>query len=402
MRRNARLIMPHSSFSFGTELNKSHFGFNSCEHCCTETPICECCFRPDTLEYRPPTTSFWRPMMSILDFTRSAASIALQVELGKEHGLDSHELLRGSMVSVSQLSDPNTEVSAAQEIRVTKNLLKLSKAKPLLGLHLGQRYKPSVYGMWGFGLISCATLGDAMRHAMRFLPLTFTFSTIRYHDDGKLIHLQFDETTFDEELKRFLLHRDMAAGLALFKSILGDSFSLHQVTFRHNLSQITHKAEFGKVFGVAPVFGADTNSLVFENSYLAQKLPMAYPTAATMCDQYCAELLEKRRSKLGTTAVVNQYLGMNLYQIPKLEDMANLLNTSERTLKRMLANENTSFRQLVKDFQCSEAMDYLTNSDFSIADIAQRLGFSDASSFSQSFKRWTGVAPLHYKNQRSA
>ncbi|MET3105958.1 AraC-like DNA-binding protein [Oxalobacteraceae bacterium GrIS 1.18] len=335
--------------------------------------------------------------MSFLDFTRSAASIALQVELGKEYGLDSHDLLRGSMLSVGQLHDPQTEVSPAQELCVTKNLLRLCRSRPTLGMQLGGRYKPTVYGMWGFGLISCATLGDAMRHAMRFLPLTFTYSGIRFHNDGEFVHLQFDEASFNDELRRFLLYRDMAAGLALFKSVLGENFSLRQVTFKHAASSAIAKSEFEKIFGIAAVFGADANALVFDSSYLSKALPLANPIAATMCDQFCAELLEKRRSKLGTVAIVSQYLGMNLYQIPRLDEMAALLNTSERTLKRTLAAEHTSFRQLVQDFQRSEAIDYLRNSDFSIAEIGMRLGFSDASSFSQSFKRWTGSAPLHYR-----
>lgn len=338
--------------------------------------------------------------MSMLDFTRSPASIALLVDFGKEAGYESSALLRGSGLSAAQISDPNTEISASQELQVIKNLLQLNKLQATLGLSIGQRYKPSVYGMWGFGLISSATLADAMSHAMRFLPLTFTFAAIRHLNDGALVHLQFEETNFDEAIKNFLLCRDMSSALALIRNLVGENFSLRTVTLRQAESKsAVVRNQFKDTFGVIPNYGASTNTLVFDQSYLAIPLPLADPTAASMCNQLCIELLQKRRSKLGTAAIVKQYLGVQLNQAPQLGVMANLLNTSERTLKRLLANEGTSFRELVKDFQKSEAIDYLINSDMNISEIADRLGFSDASSFSQSFKRWTGLSPANYRDK---
>lgn len=339
--------------------------------------------------------------MSLLDFTRSPASIALLVEFGKEAGNASNLLLRGSGLSEGQISDPNTEISAAQELRVIKNLLRLNKAQPTLGLYVGQRYKPSVYGMWGFGLISSATLADAMTHAMRFLPLTFTFASIRYRNDGAFVHLQFEETNFDDDLKNFLLCRDMSSALSLIKNLLGEKFLLNRVTLRQTESKsAAAREQFKGTFNVTPIYNASTNTVVFDQTYLQATLPLADPTAASMCNQLCLELLEKRRSKLGAAAIVRQYLGMKLNQVPQLVEMAILLNTSERTLKRMLANEGTSFRGLVKEFQYSEAVDYLTTSNMNISEIADRLGFSDASSFSQSFKRWSGISPANYRESR--
>jgi AraC-like DNA-binding protein len=66
-------------------------------------------------------------------------------------------------------------------------------------------------------------------------------------------------------------------------------------------------------------------------------------------------------------------------------------------LKRLLQGEGISFRELVMQYQRDQAFDYLRDERLSIADIATRLGFSDSSSFSQSFKRWAGEAPLHFR-----
>ncbi|WP_259697768.1 helix-turn-helix transcriptional regulator [Pseudomonas protegens] len=77
--------------------------------------------------------------------------------------------------------------------------------------------------------------------------------------------------------------------------------------------------------------------------------------------------------------------------------MARLSRTSVRTLKRRLQEEGTSYRQLQSQHRSARALELLGNPALSLTQIAERLGFSDLSSFSQSFKRWFGVAPSAYR-----
>jgi len=44
-----------------------------------------------------------------------------------------------------------------------------------------------------------------------------------------------------------------------------------------------------------------------------------------------------------------------------------------------------------------KATRWLADPDASYADIAERLGFSDTSSFYKAFRKWTGVNPGHYR-----
>ncbi|KVQ81955.1 hypothetical protein WL64_26540 [Burkholderia ubonensis] len=80
--------------------------------------------------------------------------------------------------------------------------------------------------------------------------------------------------------------------------------------------------------------------------------------------------------------MIRDYLGSTPGAPPfSLEDMARLMNASARTLKRRLLDEGTTFRALLGDARLT------------LTEVAERLGFSDLSSFSQAFKRWYGVAP---------
>ncbi|WP_417546292.1 helix-turn-helix transcriptional regulator [Marinobacter sp.] len=82
-------------------------------------------------------------------------------------------------------------------------------------------------------------------------------------------------------------------------------------------------------------------------------------------------------------------------RILTLPIIARHFHMSERTLKRHLQAEGVSFRQLLEDVRKSRAESLLKEGGMSISETASSLGFSDASTFSQAFKRWTGKAPSY-------
>ena len=72
---------------------------------------------------------------------------------------------------------------------------------------------------------------------------------------------------------------------------------------------------------------------------------------------------------------------------------AQWLGLSERTLKRRLQDEGTTFSALLAQARSGQARALVADGDLPLTQIAERMGFSDLSSFSQAFKRWFGVAP---------
>ncbi|MGB1062504.1 MAG: helix-turn-helix domain-containing protein, partial [Ketobacter sp.] len=83
--------------------------------------------------------------------------------------------------------------------------------------------------------------------------------------------------------------------------------------------------------------------------------------------------------------------------VPSLEDVAELLQVSSRTLRRNLKKQGTSYVEIVEDLRRETAISKLLNSNQSITDIAISLDFYDTSSFSKAFKRWTGQSPRAFR-----
>ena len=83
---------------------------------------------------------------------------------------------------------------------------------------------------------------------------------------------------------------------------------------------------------------------------------------------------------------------------PNQQQIAQALHVSNRTLQRKLKNEGTSFMDLLQDTRLQLARKYLSHPNRSIVETAYMLGFSEPSTFSRAFKRWTGVAPADFRD----
>ncbi|HKT96302.1 MAG TPA: AraC family transcriptional regulator [Paraburkholderia sp.] len=344
--------------------------------------------------------------MSFWDFTRSPASARLLVDFGDERGLPHAKLLAGTGLSAARIDDPNTEVTSAQELRLYDNLLRLLGYPPGIGLALGARYHFSAYGVWGYGLIASATGRDALALAMRFLPLTYAFTVITYREADDRGMLNFGAPELPDVLSRFRVERDMAAAAMLMHEVGGADFVLSGFALQASKPREGHEGHEAhearlavqRLHGVAPVYGARSNCLTFERAWLDRKLPQANATTAAMCEQMCKQLVEARRARVGTSAMIRHYLNATWGGAPlSLEEMARMVNMSARTLKRRLQEDGTTFRALLDESRSAMAETLLSDAHLTLTEIADRLGYSDLSSFSQAFKRWHGVAPQVYR-----
>lgn len=68
-------------------------------------------------------------------------------------------------------------------------------------------------------------------------------------------------------------------------------------------------------------------------------------------------------------------------------------NISKHTLARRLKAASTSYGQLLERVRRDKALHLLLNSQVSVDEIAEQLGFQELGSFSRAFKGWCGCSP---------
>lgn len=84
-----------------------------------------------------------------------------------------------------------------------------------------------------------------------------------------------------------------------------------------------------------------------------------------------------------------------------INSMAEKMNMSRSTLYRELADRNVTFSQLIEDKRKTMALDFLTNTNTSIGEISDRLGYKNLSAFNRAFKRWFDKTPLAIRKYQS-
>ena len=152
------------------------------------------------------------------------------------------------------------------------------------------------------------------------------------------------------------------------------------------------------VFGIEPEFGAPQNCLIISLESLTKPLPQANQYARSMAEKQAVELLRERSARAGVAGLLRDMMLSNPSPVLTLDDAARQLTVSARTLRRHLAQEGVSLRDLQEETREALAEELLADG-MPVAEIAERLGYSQTSSFTQAFRRWKGMGPRDYRER---
>ncbi|WP_217697014.1 AraC family transcriptional regulator [Marinobacter lutaoensis] len=84
--------------------------------------------------------------------------------------------------------------------------------------------------------------------------------------------------------------------------------------------------------------------------------------------------------------------------MPGLEALARQLHMTPRSIGRKLQEEGTSLRDIKTSLRREHAIRLMSTENLTIAEISERVGFSETASFCRAFKRWTGKSPSHWND----
>ena len=159
-------------------------------------------------------------------------------------------------------------------------------------------------------------------------------------------------------------------------------------------------AETARAFQAKVRYGQPHFSLSFDARWL--QLPMVQNTQSLreFLQQAPANLLVKYRDKASVTERIRRLLRSHLRgEMPSLDEVGRVLGMTPQTLRRRLSEEGQGFQSLKDHLRRDAAIEYLARPDMTLLDIADKIGFSEASTFHRAFKKWTGVAPGEYRQR---
>lgn len=121
-----------------------------------------------------------------------------------------------------------------------------------------------------------------------------------------------------------------------------------------------------------------------------------YAMAVKACEEELAGLRGAMSARV--KGVLEQHEGGNW---PPLTEVAECLGVSRRTLIRKLADQGTSYSELLNQTRCNLACWYQHNTQLPIDNISEKFGYSDGSNFSRTFRKWMNITPYSYRRKVS-
>ncbi|MFA5939722.1 MAG: AraC family transcriptional regulator [Sinimarinibacterium sp.] len=336
--------------------------------------------------------------MAFTDVRRTVISAKVLVQFAAARGVAPEDSLRASGITPEMLEQPKTEISADQELAVVRNIVRRIGDQPGLGLDAGLRYHLSTYGIWGFALLTSPNYRSAAEIALRYLDLTYAFVHFRIEARGRDLTLILDDSAIPEDVRQFLLERDLAA----WSNAVRELGVLPVAAAQFRFERPAYGARFTELCGIEPRFGAAENSILHRAADVDAPLPQSDSTVARLCLEQCRQLLDARQVRSGLSAKVRDMLLRGSSEMPDIKAVSTSLHVAPRSLRRHLEQEGTSFRELLDEVRLTLAEEMLDTGRIKLSEIALRLGYAEPASFTHAFKRWKGVSPAAYREARRA
>jgi AraC-like DNA-binding protein len=327
--------------------------------------------------------------------TVPAAWVAHLASVVARYKVSSERLLEGQPLAPQDLVDPNARVSLATLIAIIERARFLSR-EPALGVELGLHTRATLWGNLGFATLSAPSMRAAIELAIRFCDLVTPAIALRLREDGAEAELILDER--DD----FGSARDVIV-LWLLLGIwnVGRMMTGAPSTARLELA-FAEPAYASRLPSELPAvrFGQPASRLLFD----AWRLDLPYVLHDPSALRTAVELCERQHEALGhgdaIAPRVRQLLTRSIRALPSFKAMAGELHLSPRTLSRRLAAEGTSFQALMEEERKRQGVTLVAAQERTISEIADRLGYSNASNFERAFRRWTGRSPTQYRRAR--
>lgn len=311
-------------------------------------------------------------------------------------------LLREHGMFRSQLETPYDVVPLHRYVALVEHSASKFQ-RPYLGLEMGIAFGLAELGPFYALLRASGSLRGALDSLVLFQSRlqSSTLFESRIEPDTTTYYYRIE----DERVWPRMQDSDFAISgyTNLIRELTTPKWAPVAVHFEHSVAGRQERLEH---YFRAPVIGNQlANALVIANDDLDKPFASAVPSQdsklRTILEWHLLDLMgpESAPSESFVSLsrdIISRWLGRTHIDCATV---AAELKLSERSLRRRLTEEGTSFRELLQEARKERAQTVLSKPGISLAVVAEQLGYSDTAAFSRAFKEWTGVSPGRFMHK---
>ena len=307
-------------------------------------------------------------------------------------------LIAGLDYSSEDLSRPDLRISFADAVAMIHNAYRAT-GDEALGLQVADAINLPDWGMMGYAVASCDTLGQALEVGLRYSAVATRLTRNSTAQTDEHFILKSSPLFPAGKAGIFMVEEDLGGIVQMLHRHLGDEANPLEIHLHY--PRPGYADRYPAHFRCPVKFEQTDNQIIWPRQYMESVLPQRNPAATAMAIAQCEQLIAQSAHTTEFADQVQSMIVHNPGRFPNAAEVAANFNISESSLRRKLRACGSSYQQILDDVRKTLAIEYLSTSQLKLEAIALLLGFSDLSNFRRAFKTWTGKPPLAYRQKNN-
>lgn len=303
-------------------------------------------------------------------------------------------------LDIDRIADPYGSVPLAPYVAMFERMA-AALDDPLLGARIGMEISPADLGPAGLMMARSGSIRAAISRLSRH------FHSVQQATHSEMIEAD-DRLTCAYRLtdpsiwpRRQDAEFTLAANIRLFRLAFRPDWRPLEVHLEHEPVDPQTTRSLRRLFGCRIRYGAPANAVVIRRdeantTYFAEDADMI-----EVLERYLAGCEPEQRSRANWSERVAALIADRLGRDPvTIQRVAAALGIAPRSLQRRLAEEGSSLRQLVRQRRQDLADRHLHATRSRLDDLADSLGYADATTVWRAYRSWTGKSPSMARRER--
>ena len=321
--------------------------------------------------------------------------------------LDPALLLEGTGYSSLEEVEALDYVPAESLARLLRNIDEAG-IEPGWAARVGEHLHISSHGPLGFAALSAPNLGEALGVMMQYHAVRVTSISAAMIEEDRQLRFVIRDLTGDAQYAQWLAETVLKVLESLIETIMGHPVG-EQVKISFTAPAPAYQESLAQTYGSPCEFNATDNGIAIPASWAGVTSPLYNESIYRANLAQCREIIRAQGASSDPVQQVRDLLLEHFDRAmaessppptPTLEWTAEHLHLTPRTLIRRLRAADTSYRALLEEIRRSSAEQMLGLASLTVADVSQRLGYSDPANFGRAFKQWTGLSPAAWRRAK--